>query len=186
MPRHIEEWLPPSMHQWLGQSLVASALLIGRVTLFKRRRPTGPRSAPADLLPPLALHSARMVVWWAIVTAPIIASLFDSLEQHQDERRPAPTRRLDTRHNLRDSPRLSCSVFPGWKRSIPSSHTPAPHTAPNPTWTRSNLLAGAFAAGPRHHLHENGLGPVPRLAARPAQAAARGRRRRAGIRSGVA
>jgi hypothetical protein len=85
MPRHIEEWLPPPMNQLIGQSLVASALLICGLYLFKRSRPTTREGLLLICFLPLALHSARMVVWWAIVAAPIIASLFDSLQQHQDE-----------------------------------------------------------------------------------------------------
>jgi hypothetical protein len=90
MPRHVEEWLPPSMHQWLGQSLVASALLIGGLYAIRRRQPKVLDATLMICFLPLALHAARMVVWWAIVASPIIASLLDTLQQHQDEwKRPS-------------------------------------------------------------------------------------------------
>ena len=87
IPRHVEEWLAPPMNQWIGQSLVGSALLIGGLYLARRRRPTVREALLLICFLPLALHSARMVIWWAIITAPIVASLLDTLAQHQDEKR---------------------------------------------------------------------------------------------------
>jgi hypothetical protein len=80
LPRHIEEWLPPPMNQWIGQALVASGLLIAALYLVQRRRPAIRDCLLMLCFFPLALHSARMVVWWAIVATPIMASLFRAVE----------------------------------------------------------------------------------------------------------
>jgi len=85
LPRHIEEWLPPSMNQWIGQALVASGVLIALLYLLQRRRPAIRDCLLMLCFFPLALHSARMVVWWAIVATPIIASLLGSLERSKLE-----------------------------------------------------------------------------------------------------
>jgi hypothetical protein len=85
LPRHIEEWLPPSMNHWIGQALVASGVLIAALYLFQRRRPSVRDWLLMLCFFPLALHSARMVVWWAIVATPIIASLLGSLERSKLE-----------------------------------------------------------------------------------------------------
>ena len=88
MPRHIEEWMPPPMNQWIGQGLVGSALLVAGLYLLKRRVPTVRESLLLLCFFPLALHSARMVIWWAIVVAPIVASLLGSFED-EPTRRPS-------------------------------------------------------------------------------------------------
>ena len=80
MPRHIEEWMPPPMNQWMGKALVASALLVAGLHFFRRRWPTARDALLMLCFLPLAFHAARMVIWWAIVVAPMIASLLDSME----------------------------------------------------------------------------------------------------------
>ncbi len=80
MPRHVEEWMPPRMDQWIGQALALSALLVGGLYCSKRRRPTTRDALLILVFLPLAFHSARMVIWWGIIAAPIVASLIDSVE----------------------------------------------------------------------------------------------------------
>jgi hypothetical protein len=80
-PRHVEEWLPPSLGQWIGQAFVGSAILLVCLYLLARRSPTLREAILIACFFFPAAHAARMVVWWAIVVTPILASLLTSLER---------------------------------------------------------------------------------------------------------
>ena len=81
LPRHIEEWLPPSLGQWIGLAFVGSAILLVVLYALARRRPTVREAILLVCFFFPAAHSVRVVVWWAIVLAPILASLLTSLER---------------------------------------------------------------------------------------------------------
>lgn len=86
--RHIQEWMPPSMEQWIGQALIASALLVIGLFIAARRRPTVRQLLLLIYFFLPALGAARMVIWWGIAIAPIIASCMTVLES---ETAPAAT-----------------------------------------------------------------------------------------------
>jgi hypothetical protein len=74
--RGIDEWLPPTLDLFLGKMWVASLLLVLVAFALPRRRPTVREVCLVLCLLPLASGSARMVVWWLLATAPLLAASF--------------------------------------------------------------------------------------------------------------
>jgi hypothetical protein len=73
--RRIDEWLPPGLGLLIGKVWVLSLVLL--VVLLARQ---GRRLAWSDLclvcvFLPLACGSVRMIAWWLLVSAPILAEL---------------------------------------------------------------------------------------------------------------
>ncbi len=72
--RRIDEWLPPSLDLLLGKVWVASLLLVIVAFALPRRRPTVRDVCLVLCFLPLACGSVRMVVWWLIAIAPLLAA----------------------------------------------------------------------------------------------------------------
>jgi hypothetical protein len=79
--RHIEEWMPPPVTQWIGLALIGSVLLTAALFILARRRPTARELLLIVFFFLPAMHSARMVIWWGIVIAPMIASCITAMER---------------------------------------------------------------------------------------------------------
>ncbi len=86
--RRIDEWLPPSLDQWIGVAFFVSLPLLAGLLLVAWRRGklllTARDVCLAGCFLPLACGSVRMVAWWLLVIAPLLAELLTAL-------RPAPT-----------------------------------------------------------------------------------------------
>jgi hypothetical protein len=75
MERHIDEWMPTSLHLLIGKVWLASMLLLAVLMACGRRRPTVRDVCLVLCFLPLSCISVRMVAWWLLVTAPISAAL---------------------------------------------------------------------------------------------------------------
>lgn len=89
--RRIDEWVPPSLDIWIGRAFFASILVLAVLTLmcWRRRLPVSNLTRLRDWLLlamflPLALGSARMVTWWLLLTAPVMAQLITTLWPARD------------------------------------------------------------------------------------------------------
>ena len=72
--RHIDEWMPPPLNRFVGIMWLAS-LLAGIAVLARSPRRLSTRQALMLLaFLPLAAGSVRMVVWWFLILAPILAA----------------------------------------------------------------------------------------------------------------
>jgi hypothetical protein len=81
--RHIDEWVPPSLDLLVGKVWVLSVLLLLVLFALPRRRPTAREVILVLCFLPLACGSVRMVTWWLLVCAPILAGLIaDNLPRH--------------------------------------------------------------------------------------------------------
>jgi hypothetical protein len=90
--RHIDEWLPPGLHQLAGKVWVALLLLLFGLALWAGRKPPPDRRLSwRDLFVvgcflPAACGSVRMVAWWLLVSAPLLAErLADVWPRLRDE-----------------------------------------------------------------------------------------------------
>jgi hypothetical protein len=72
--REIEEWLPPSMNLWVGRAWALSVIAIIALLALARRRPRARDVFVALCFLPLAAASVRMVPWWLLAVAPVIAA----------------------------------------------------------------------------------------------------------------
>ncbi len=81
--RRIDEWVAPTLDQWIGVAFFVSLLLLAGLFVAARRRHGCPLSARDVCLIgcflPLAFTSVRMVAWWLLVLAPMLADLFAAL-----------------------------------------------------------------------------------------------------------
>lgn len=81
--RRIDEWIAPSVDQWIGLAFFVSlALLLGLIVLVclrTKRTPTLKELLLLGCFVVLASRSIRMVAWWLIVLAPIAASMIADL-----------------------------------------------------------------------------------------------------------
>jgi hypothetical protein len=81
--RLIDEWVPPSLDQWIGLaffvSLALMMVLFAATWLRRGRRPTVKELCLCGIFLVLASRSVRMVAWWLLVTAPVAASLISDL-----------------------------------------------------------------------------------------------------------
>jgi hypothetical protein len=72
--RRIDEWLPPSLDLLIGKMWVVSLLLTLVAFALPKRRPAGRDVVLLAVFLPLACGSARMIVWWLLVLAPVLAT----------------------------------------------------------------------------------------------------------------
>jgi hypothetical protein len=73
--RRIDEWVPPAPTMLIGKFWILSLTLVLVVFALPRRRPSAREVCLVLCFLPLACGSARMVAWWLIVIAPIVARL---------------------------------------------------------------------------------------------------------------
>jgi hypothetical protein len=73
--RRIDEWVPPGLDLLVGKVWVLSVLLLVLLFALPRRRPTAREVILVLCFLPLACGSVRMVAWWLLVSAPILAAL---------------------------------------------------------------------------------------------------------------
>jgi hypothetical protein len=71
--RQIDEWLPPSWDQWAGVAFFASLPLVVVIWFLSRRSNPLREVVSALVFLVMSLRSIRMVVWWFLVLAPILA-----------------------------------------------------------------------------------------------------------------
>jgi hypothetical protein len=72
--RHIDEWLPPSPSLLIGKVWIASILLMLICCAVKGRRPTIRELCLMGVFLPFTFGSVRMVAWWLLIAAPILAA----------------------------------------------------------------------------------------------------------------
>jgi hypothetical protein len=72
--REVEEWLPPSMNLWVGRAWAASIVVIIALLALAPRRPRARDVFVAVCFLPLAAASVRMVPWWLLAVAPVLAA----------------------------------------------------------------------------------------------------------------
>jgi hypothetical protein len=72
--RRIDEWVPPGLDLLVGKVWVLSVLLLLLLFALPRRRPSARELILVLCFLPLACGSVRMVAWWLLVSAPIIAA----------------------------------------------------------------------------------------------------------------
>ncbi len=77
--RPIDEWLPPGMHLLTGKVWVLSLLLLLVLFAWSRRRPSWSEICLICGFLPLACGSVRMVAWWLLICAPILAARLTDL-----------------------------------------------------------------------------------------------------------
>jgi hypothetical protein len=88
--RGIDEWLAPSLFEWTGLAFFASLPLLILFLCSPRRRPGLRDVFSVILFLGMALRSVRMVVWWFLNLAPILAvrlvAVFPRLKVERYER----------------------------------------------------------------------------------------------------
>jgi hypothetical protein len=72
--RHIDEWLPPGLDLLVGKLWVLSLVLALVLLALPSRRPSRRDLCLLCCFLPLACGSVRMVAWWLLVSAPILAA----------------------------------------------------------------------------------------------------------------
>jgi hypothetical protein len=86
--RRIDEWLPPGPNLLIGKAWVLSLLLLLVLFAVQRRRPAWREICLLCCFLPLACASVRLIVWWLLVSAPILAA---QLATSWAQWRPQPT-----------------------------------------------------------------------------------------------
>jgi hypothetical protein len=87
--RPIDEWLPPGMNTLVGKFWVLSLALVLIGFAWPRRRPTAREVFLVLAFLPLAGGSVRMVAWWLLVIAPVLAGrLAAGLAERQRDAEP--------------------------------------------------------------------------------------------------
>lgn len=71
--RGIEEWLAPDLQSMLGTAFWLSVAAVAAVFLAARRRPSLQEILLIVVFLPLAARSVRMIAWWVLAMAPIVA-----------------------------------------------------------------------------------------------------------------
>jgi len=75
--RRIDEWVPPSLDLWIGRAFLVSLLVtfaLFAINWYKHgRRPSARELILFGCFLPLACGSVRMVAWWLLICAPIMA-----------------------------------------------------------------------------------------------------------------
>jgi hypothetical protein len=71
--RRIDEWLPPGLNLLVGKVWVLSLLALLALLARSGRRPAWREVVLVCCFLPLACGSVRMVAWWLLVSAPILA-----------------------------------------------------------------------------------------------------------------
>jgi hypothetical protein len=81
--RRIDEWVPPGLDQMIGVAFFLSLALLGglfAIAWVRARRWPQPRElCLIAVFLPLAAGSVRMVAWWLLVIAPMLATLLTEL-----------------------------------------------------------------------------------------------------------
>ena len=77
--RRIDEWVPPGLDLMIGKFWVASLALVLVGIGASARRPSAREVCLLLCFLPLACGSARMIAWWLLVSAPILAAQFSAL-----------------------------------------------------------------------------------------------------------
>ena len=72
--RHIDEWLPPSPSLLIGKVWIASILFMLAACAVPGRRPTIRELCLMGVFLPFSFGSVRMVAWWLLIAAPILAA----------------------------------------------------------------------------------------------------------------
>jgi hypothetical protein len=72
--REIEEWLPPSMNLWVGRAWAVSVVATIALLALAPRRPRARDVFVALCFLPLAAASVRMIPWWLLAVAPVLAT----------------------------------------------------------------------------------------------------------------
>ncbi len=85
--RRIDEWLPPGPDLLIGKAWIASLVLLVVLLAVGRRRPAWREVLLVCCFLPLACKSVRMVAWWLLVCAPLLAAQLAALWR---EWRPEP------------------------------------------------------------------------------------------------
>jgi hypothetical protein len=73
--RHIDEWLPPGLDLLIGKVLAVSVAMLLVLFALPGRRPRVRDICLILCFLPFALGSARMIAWWLLVSAPILARM---------------------------------------------------------------------------------------------------------------
>lgn len=94
--RGIEEWLPPGLNLLIGVVWAASLLLTMLALAKARRHPTALEVSLVAIFLPLACSSTRMVAWWLIVSAPVVASLLVTIIPRADDEHAFPAAKRST------------------------------------------------------------------------------------------
>lgn len=81
--RRIDEWLPPTPRLLIGKIWLASIMLTLVALALPGRRPTMRDICLMLVFLPLSTTAGRMIAWWLIIAAPILAAQFAAaLPQH--------------------------------------------------------------------------------------------------------
>jgi hypothetical protein len=72
--RRIDEWLPPSPSLLIGKVWIVSILLMLLTCALPGRRPTIREICLMGVFLPFTFGSVRMVAWWLLIAAPILAA----------------------------------------------------------------------------------------------------------------
>lgn len=92
--RGLDEWLPPSPFSFLGGRFYLGLVLTGLLAIKLRRQVRLWQLLAWGLFAVLAIKSQRMIVWWGIVTTPVLVSW---LNAYLRPPAPEPASRLHTR-----------------------------------------------------------------------------------------
>ena len=80
--RNIDEWLPPGLNLFISKMWMISVLAVLLLFALPARRPRARDVCLVFVFLPFACGSVRMVAWWLIVSAPIIAELLGANLRH--------------------------------------------------------------------------------------------------------
>lgn len=72
--RSIDEWVPPGLNLLIGKLWLASLLGVIVLLAYSRRRPSLYEICLVVCFLPLACGSVRMIAWWLLVWAPVVAA----------------------------------------------------------------------------------------------------------------
>ena len=74
------EWLPTKMNNFSGYSLIVSVVLAGIILKYSKRKITFTEALLLLSFLFAGFKAVRMILWWGIVSAPILATHFCSIE----------------------------------------------------------------------------------------------------------
>jgi hypothetical protein len=98
--RHIDEWMPPSLDQWIGKAFFISLVVLAGLLLLAWRNSRANGRKPLNVCDGLLLASflflagtsVRMVAWWLLIIAPLAAKwLAELMPQEQTTQEAEPT-----------------------------------------------------------------------------------------------
>jgi hypothetical protein len=129
--RHIDEWLAPGLDLLVGKMLVISVVMLFILFALPGARPRVREVCLIACFLPFAVGSARMIAWWLLVAAPMIARLTAAhlpVRLLKEERAEQPTR-AEGLIFLALLVAVALNV-PGWKRFNPIADTVRPTHRP--------------------------------------------------------